>query len=692
MLQSKLAKPFGVVAALAALALLLPLAQAGNTESFKTAWSNAASKVGGNGNAVVVSQSADLNIDGTVDDQDLLRFMQQWHTEGTVVTAPEPQEQVHSEIIGVTIPADNKPVITYTLLDGNGQPFDPATPGLTVRWTIARITTDDMTNGGTRYDNYIKNAAGQPTTDSGGTTTDLGNGQYSYKFKTAIVVANPAETHTIGGQIEVRALGIAANPLINFRPDGQAVTVTRELTTTATCNKCHDLMAFHGGGRREFGFCILCHNVGVMDPESGNTVDMANMIHKIHRGENLPSVQSGTPYQIIGHNNSVNDFSDVAFPQDVRNCNVCHNGPQADAYKMVPSRRACGACHDDLDFSTHMGGQSTDAACKFCHQAVMTAEFDASIPGAHTVPYKSTQLTGLHGEILSVSNTAKGEKPLVTFKLYDNANGVINPASLDSVRANMAGPTTDYTTQIREDIKGAAGLTILGGGLFSYQFTAAIPMDTTGTWAFSLEARSANKTLATDRTARETMLNPIVFASVDGSAVAPRRTVIDGNKCNVCHDYLNFHGGNRVNLQYCQFCHNPTLYEAEGEHGQSVDFKVLVHKIHMGDELTKEYNFGNRHYKDTRYPAHRTNCAKCHEEGTYFAPSKGVANTIIKNATGDVVLADLAPTTAACTACHDTDPALAHAQSNTGTPSGVEACGVCHGQFRSEAVDVVHGE
>ena len=638
-------------------------------------------------------ESADLNDDGTVNDSDLLMFIEQWHTDGVVPVQPIPQEMLASEVQSVTIPADNKPEIIYSLLDGNGDPFDPTTPGLSIRWTIARITATGLTNGGTRYENYILNTSGQPTSDSGGTTTDLGNGMFKYKFKTAITVANPAETHVIGGQIEIRALGIAANPLFTFRPDGGTVTVTRDVSITATCNSCHDMLAFHGGGRREYGLCVMCHNPGVMDPDTGNTVDMANMIHKIHRGEALPSVESGTPYVIIGHNSTPYDYSHIAFPQDIRNCVTCHNGSQGANFKMVPSRRACGACHDDLDFSTHMGGQTTDQTCSIapCHPAE-GAEFGNSVAGTHTVPFKSTSplLKGLKAEILSVSNTMVGQAPLITFTLLDKASAPINAASLDRLRANMAGPTTDYTNQIREDVKGAAGLTDLGGGMYSYQYTATIPADTTGTWAFSLEGRGVNQTLAPDRTARDTMQNPIFFASVDGKPVVPRRMIIDQGKCNVCHDSLKFHGDSRVNLQYCQFCHNPTLYEAEGEHGQSVDFKVLVHKIHMGHELTKEYTFGNRVYAETRYPAQRTNCEKCHEEGTYNAPSKGVAHTIIKNAS-DVVIADLTPTTAACTACHDTDGALSHTQSETGTP-GVEACGVCHGPFRSEAVDVVHGD
>ena len=99
------------------------------------------------------------------------------------------------------------------------------------------------------------------------------------------------------------------------------------------------------------------------------------MIHKIHMGSSLPSVEAGTPYQIIGFNNSVNDFSTVVFPQDIRNCTTCHAGPtpptQSANWFAFPNRAACQSCHDDVNFATganHPGGiQADDSLCSTCH-------------------------------------------------------------------------------------------------------------------------------------------------------------------------------------------------------------------------------------------------------------------------------------------------------------------------------------
>ena len=52
--------------------------------------------------------------------------------------------------------------------------------------------------------------------------------------------------------------------------------------------------------------------------------------------------------------------------------------------------------------------------------------------------------------------------------------------------------------------------------------------------------------------------NQVINFSVDGSPVAPRRTVVAMANCNACHSYLEVHGDLRNNVQYCVLCHNPS--------------------------------------------------------------------------------------------------------------------------------------
>src|SRR4029453_16232677 len=138
------------------------------------------------------------------------------------------------------------------------------------------------------------------------------------------------------------------------------------------------------------------------------------------------------------------------------------------------------------------GPQADDNACASCHQPQGDREFDASIMGAHTVPYKSTQLKGLNAEIISVTNAAPGQHPTVSFRIPENDGTVVPPASFTTSSGSsnlnllMGGPTTDYAIDpVRERADGAP----FDGTKATYTFPHAIPDDATGTWAFSIEAR-----------------------------------------------------------------------------------------------------------------------------------------------------------------------------------------------------------
>jgi OmcA/MtrC family decaheme c-type cytochrome len=112
------------------------------------------------------------------------------------------------------------------------------------------------------------------------------------------------------------------------------------------------------------------------------TIDFRTMIHKIHTGENLES-----EYIVYGFGGSKNDFSDVLFPGDRRDCVKCHvNGseqiplpagllpvqnPRGFMKVEGPIAAACLGCHTAQDASAHaslMTSSTLGESCTVCHQ------------------------------------------------------------------------------------------------------------------------------------------------------------------------------------------------------------------------------------------------------------------------------------------------------------------------------------
>ncbi len=615
------------------------------------------------------------------------------------------------KILSGEIGADGKIRARFRITDPKGLPLDRegiVTPGaVAVSFVAAYIPKDqrqyssytmrDFTNSG--------KLVTDPWTDAGGTFEKTGEGEYVYTFATkAPAGMDRSVTHTIGGQASRNLtefdLGTQAdNDVYHFVPDGSPVTVVRDVVKTATCNnRCHDPLAIHGGNRRKVEYCILCHQPQALDIFGNGTADFPVMIHKIHRGSDLPSVKTGTPYKVAN-----NDFSDVVFPAGVRNCEVCHDpnsgAAQASAW-LKPNRAACGACHDDVNFATGEGHldlpQVSDSLCSNCHIQQGELEFDASIRGAHLDSRFSTALPGTTFDILSVEDGVAGKRPTVTFSIKDKSGKAILPSEMNRVALILAGPTSkDYASFVSEDGTKAQGS---ADGTYRFTLQTQIPADAKGTYSIGIEGYR-NITLLPgtkkERTVRDAGMNKVLYFSVDGSKVAPRRTVVAIDRCNACHLKLEMHGGNRNRIEHCVQCHNPNQTdEAQRPKTefppQTVNFRTMVHRIHTGEDLEIEYTiygFGGRpiDFKEVIFPGDRRNCAKCHVNNSYQVPPPDSLRETV-NPRG--LVNPMGPATSACLGCHTGTAVAAHAIAMT-TPIG-ESCDVCHGQGMEFSVDRVH--
>jgi OmcA/MtrC family decaheme c-type cytochrome len=220
----------------------------------------------------------------------------------------------------------------------------------------------------------------------------------------------------------------------------------------------------------------------------------------------------------------------------------------------------------------------------------------------------------------------------------------------------------------------------------------------------------------------------LAFAVTDPSPRA-RRVIVDDARCDRCHAELTAHGGARRGVEACALCHNPSASNLTGTARlegatiavPSVELGFLIHRLHTGDALSAPFVLGaspgptssnpsGRPYdaRRVRYPGVRGDCATCHLDGTWVVPDAGdrLPSRLETRACveapaddADALCAEerwvsasstvYAPTTRACLGCHDARAVEAHAAVNT-TPSGAEACAVCHGPGAEQDVARVH--
>jgi len=648
------------------------------------------------------------------------------------------------KVVSANIAQDGTISVDYKITDPKGLSLDPAgitTPGaVSVSFLCAYIP-----NGQTQFFSYTTRTQTSPITnvtaiqagaDSGGTTKQVADGEFVYTFKTKAAGANNAAwdataTHRVGiyGSRNLTEFDLGTNydsNTLTWIPAGGTPTNTRDVIRTATCDKCHDSLAFHGGSRRGLDLCIMCHQPQTVDPDTGNTVDMKVFVHKIHMGSQLPSVKAGTPYQVIGFNQGVSDWSTVVLPSDPRRCVFCHEdtkvtgATQSNNWLTNPSRAACGACHDDVNFATgknHVNlPQVSDNQCTQCHIPQGELEFDASIKGAHTVPTESLTRPGLVADILKVDNGVAGKAPTVTFSTKDFAGNPVTMAQLTGGSNRLAlvlgGPAQDSGyTSFGADVTTSGYVSenpvptakCANDGTCTYTFTHAIPAKATGTYAIGIEGRRGITLLqgtAQEQTSEYGAVNKVFYFSVDGSKVAPRRQVVDIAKCNGCHSTLSLHGENRNQIEQCVLCHNPSENDSvvrvvatnpadKALPPQSINFALMIHKIHTGEHLldfNQSYTivgFGGSHndFTDVRFPvmgptgavADTAKCYMCHVNNSEATFPIGKNN--VTDPQGRI--SPVAATTSACTACHLKLSALAHAVSQT-DPNFGESCDVCH--------------
>jgi OmcA/MtrC family decaheme c-type cytochrome len=612
------------------------------------------------------------------------------------------------------------------------------------RFTIARLMPGAIPQDSNLYDSLIfrlsTGAPGTPGdgnqatqadserfTTSGGLFQYLGAGEYRYtsNFDPSSAPVVSGATYRVAIQLSAGDLP-AGNGWCDFDANlvlandcSSPVSNTRDIVQTATCNGCHGVtsdtkLALHGGGRTDVEYCVTCHNPGSTDPDSGNTVDFKVMIHKIHYGSNLTNL----PYIIYGFRGSQHDYSNVQYTKDIDDCTNCHTDGGLDEtnWATVPTREACGSCHDDVDFDTgenHGSGgiQADNSLCTLCHPADSGFK-PVSVVHQGVARAAEGDLYAGGGNGFTIENVTPGpgsNDVTIDYSITKQGVGLMDLASAPEWTAGggasrlaitVGWDTSDYTNEGTSSTPASPpSINALDvGGVVTdnldgtYTIVASLPSSASNTVTASIEGHPAAD-LDGDGTYSDRIAVRNTFASVDieggRASTLPRRDVVDVANCNQCHDAagqgISLHGNNRTSeVQVCVVCHNANNTDInrrpadpsttpDGKVEESIDFKRMIHQIHSGSELENGvviYGFGNsvHDFSTVDFIGNRQNCETCHEANTYGAENAWdtLPSTISTGADvgdpGDDL--NISPTAAVCSSCHDDTVATDHMKLN----------------------------
>jgi OmcA/MtrC family decaheme c-type cytochrome len=237
--------------------------------------------------------------------------------------------------------------------------------------------------------------------DVGGVVTDNLDGTYtvvaslpSAAYGTAAVSmeGHPAGDLDMNTVYTDRIAVTNAQAYVNV-DGGRGMPVARnDVVDIAKCNACHDNsgqgLSLHGNNRTgEIQVCVVCHNSNAtdvaqrpadptttVDGKAEEAIDFKRLIHQIHSGAEL---ENGIV--IYGFGGRPNDFSDVEFIGNRKNCETCHYpgtysteaararmastidtgadvADPTDDLNISQTAAVCSSCHDDSVAKDHMVG------------------------------------------------------------------------------------------------------------------------------------------------------------------------------------------------------------------------------------------------------------------------------------------------------------------------------------------------
>jgi len=228
-----------------------------------------------------------------------------------------------------------------------------------------------------------------------------------------------------------------------------------------------------------------------------------------------------------------------------------------------------------------------------------------------------TEAPGLHLGITAISGGTgalgrfqAGDAISVTFTVKDDAGKDLDLRGMDYGSIFVSGPSTNYQRVIasQSDLPDAVDN---GDGTWTYTFAVPIPatylapLNETasfgsadgelagqplldGTYTVGMQV-SKEYTFGYEQVRDwDVAVEDFLFGA---AAAIERREVVTNANCNACHGDLRVHGDNFRDVSLCVLCHTAGAEDrnvpdvAGGTPGTTIDFKVMIHKIHNARHL-----------------------------------------------------------------------------------------------------------
>jgi OmcA/MtrC family decaheme c-type cytochrome len=524
------------------------------------------------------------------------------------IPAESPEKLIFT-VTGMTI--NSPPVVDFKVTDpygrgGVGLGYSVSSGRLNwVRFSMAKLTPGTpATDTPSMWADYV-NGERVPAN-----LVDHGDGTYTYTFAKDLgsYVSGRNYDPTLTTRFAIQSSGgtweyvnLTYDFVPNQLPGPFVFPATRDIVTTAACNECHGKLTLHGS-RYDTKYCVVCHN------PTRPTVNFTLMVHSIHAaGMRVNDFTIGSA-----------NFSDVTYPQDLRDCIKCHKGTDGGQYKQIVYEDACLACHDDFTPETDHPFTITGIECNVCHTPAFIESTHTTDNATPNNPNTPTNAANFTYEISSVTVNGS-DQPVVTFRILKSVNGgavtpvtfnaypssVIltgftgSPSFLVAYAMSQDGITTPTEYNNLGKSAGQPASVSITNCWNGTQGSLSGP-DGNGYYVATINGSSNAGRFPAGAVLRAVALqgyftqdNPAlprhtisVVKAVTGDAV--RRSVVDSAKCANCHEWFEGHGGNRVyQVQVCVTCHVPNL-SSSGRGSDPANLNLAASVMNDGVTPTKD--------------------------------------------------------------------------------------------------------